>query len=456
MFRFDGVRFTLWTPENGEKVRGSSIFRLFGSRDGSLYIGTDIGLARITNGHVYNYTESLRWPGPFAEDAQGSIWVGDNFNAGSKNTLCKIGKESLSCVGTKDGFVCMNGTAVMSDRAGSVWIGSEEGICRWQQGKKPENFPLPYLSRPDMEFNWIYALASTGSDALWAGIPIQGEGYGLLSFSMGRWRSYVARGIDGTKLPVVSLRSDNHHSLWIGTRAKGLYKLSAGKLDRFDMADGLSGDTIERIFEDREGDLWVVTDGGLDMFRDLPVIQYTARDGLPDNQGNAIAAQNDGTVWIGAKGALVRIKNDGISTITPKTGLPASDVHELFSDSHNRLWVAGGRQLYLYKDNRFFVVRDHNNTDLGYVDNITEDRDHHLWISVEIFSTGKNSILPIARSSVVEKYDMSVLTGGASANVLAPNPDGGLWVGTTKHGLLWLHNGAFARVEANVFTGRVT
>ncbi len=455
LFRFDGVRFTLWTPKSGETLRGSYIVRLFGSRDGSLYIGTDVGLARITNGHVYNYTESLIWPGPFAEDSQGAIWMGDFENSGNDNTLCKVGKENLSCFGTKDGFDCINGTAIMSDKAGSVWIGSQEGICRWQQGKKPENFPLPYLSRPNMGYDWVHALASTGDGTLWAGIPIQGEGYGLLTFSMGKWRSYVTQGIDGTKLPVRFLLSDRRHSLWIGTRAKGLYRLNAGKLDHFDIADGLSGDTVRKMFEDREGDLWVVTDNGLDMFRDLPVITYTTRDGMPDNEALAIAAQDDGTVWVGARGALVRITNEGFSTITPKTGLPTSEVHELFRDSHNQLWVGGGQQLYLYKNDHFIGVRDHNRTELGEVTAMTEDRNHHLWVSVLDDSTGRGYILRIAASRVAARYGMFVPTNGQVPNALAPNPLGGLWVGSLTHGLFWFHNGAFERIDANLFTERV-
>ena len=38
----------------------------------------------------------------------------------------------------------------------------------------------------------------------------------------------------------------------------------------FRRSDGLSGDFVIRLFEDREGNIWVATVDGLDRFRDLP------------------------------------------------------------------------------------------------------------------------------------------------------------------------------------------
>jgi ligand-binding sensor domain-containing protein len=57
------------------------------------------------------------------------------------------------------------------------------------------------------------------------------------------------------------LRSRNG-SLWIGT-SQGLLHLHQGRVNRFSAVDGLSGDYVEKIFEDGEGDVWVATEDGL-------------------------------------------------------------------------------------------------------------------------------------------------------------------------------------------------
>jgi len=48
-------------------------------------------------------------------------------------------------------------------------------------------------------------------------------------------------------------------------------------LDVFSQADGLSGDFVSAIFEDREGNIWVATIDGLDRFRESAVATSSYR-----------------------------------------------------------------------------------------------------------------------------------------------------------------------------------
>ena len=48
----------------------------------------------------------------------------------------------------------------------------------------------------------------------------------------------------------------------------------------FSESDGLSGDDIYDLFEDREDNIWVGTINGLDRFRELPVVTYSKNQGL--------------------------------------------------------------------------------------------------------------------------------------------------------------------------------
>jgi signal transduction histidine kinase/ligand-binding sensor domain-containing protein len=438
LLRFDGVRFTPWASQGGEQLKGTNVLNLLGTHDGSLYVGTLQELARITNGRVYNYRSSIYKPGPFVEDAEASIWMTDYLNFTAANTLCRLGPETMACLGTKDGLKCLDGSALLSDHRGSLWLGSREGICHWQQTIGPEFYPT----------GGVLALGRTRDGALWAGTGTTGEGHGLLRFSEGKWRSFVTRDVDGTKLPAATLLADSHSSLWIGTKSQGLYRLQAGQLERFDTADGLSSNNIRRILEDREGDIWVVTDRGVDMFRDLPVTSYAMREGMPYANPYGITAQEDGTIWIGTKGGgLVRFRNNVFSTVTPTNGQPYSCT--LFSDSQNQLWISDCTQrLYLYKDGRFQAVKDNGNPDLGWVGSIVEDREHHVWASTQNTTTGKVSLLMIEGLHVATRIAESyVPTGGETASFLAADPHGGLWVEESQHGIFHLLDGTFERTN---------
>jgi ligand-binding sensor domain-containing protein len=81
----------------------------------------------------------------------------------------------------------------------------------------------------------------------------------------------------------MTLFKDAHGAVWIGTESDGLYRLYQGKAEHFSSRDGLSGDTVWTIAEDREGTLWVATDKGLDSFHDLPVLALSKTEfGIPE------------------------------------------------------------------------------------------------------------------------------------------------------------------------------
>ncbi len=92
--------------------------------------------------------------------------------------------------------------------------------------------------------------------------------------------------------------------LWIGTANNGLYHVHAGRAEHFGGADGLSSDSVQSFYEDREGNVWVATSRGIDRFHDTPVISFSIREGLTSEDADSVFAADDGTVWIGNLQAL--------------------------------------------------------------------------------------------------------------------------------------------------------
>jgi signal transduction histidine kinase/ligand-binding sensor domain-containing protein len=258
---------------------------------------------------------------------------------------------------------------------------------------------------------------------------------------------------------VTCLVADRQNSLWIGTEGKGLYKLANEKLDHFDMTDGLSGNVVKEVFEDREGNLWVVTDGGLDELRDLPVTSYGVRDGLFDETAMSVATTKDGTVWVGTRHALNALKPGNLAFSYTRGGheLPTSDAGYLYRDSRNRLWVSGGQKLFLYQNGRFTPVIGETGEKIGEVISMAEDIRHNLWVSVQVVGAQarENALLLVRNLHVADKIPSPLNAGGHTLYSLAPNPQGGLWVGSWVNGLFWFHDGRFDQVKPNGYDGQV-
>ncbi|WP_353066924.1 two-component regulator propeller domain-containing protein [Tunturibacter psychrotolerans] len=438
--RFDGMRFTHWTPPVGERLPGQEVSQLLGGRDGSLYVGTELGLARVTNGHVYQYPEKQRLPGPFLEDSHNDIWMGqaDWEPSGQPRMFCKIGDLHISCVSTRDGFGCNRGFSIASERPGSIWVGSEDSICHWQAGTKPQTYHLPNVDY-SKSFSYVVALVADQDGTIWAGRRDSGKSGGLLQFSNGIWKSYKASNVDGSKISVNRLLFDHNRSLWIGSETSGLYRLSNGRLDHYDTTDGLSGNNIYSIFEDREHDLWVVTSGGIGEFRDLAVISFTASQGLSSENASAVAARADGSVWAGTFHGIDVYQGQTFSNL--KFSNSYTDL--LYNDSQGVMWAGAGEKLLSYRGKDFIEATGPKGMKIHYAAAMTQDTRHQLWISDIDQSSREKALYRLEGAHVVAKFK----TPENQTLFLAPNLRGGLWAGGYVHGLFWFHDGQFETVK---------
>ena len=116
-------------------------------------------------------------------------------------------------------------------------------------------------------------------------------------------------------LKPTSMLYDRDGALWIGTQDRGLIHVSRGRVDRFTKSDGLSGDFVAKIFEDREGNVWVATLEGLNRFRALAVPTISVRQGLSTSSVVSVLADQDGTVWLGTVNGLNRWKDGRIDPV---------------------------------------------------------------------------------------------------------------------------------------------
>jgi ligand-binding sensor domain-containing protein len=108
----------------------------------------------------------------------------------------------------------------------------------------------------------VFDVVAGPSESIWAAVDGVGPDLGVRYYSNGKWAPYVVPGFDGTKVNSHALFVDRDNSLWIGTENDGLYRVHDGVADHFGITDGLSGNSVVLFYEDHEGDLWVVTEGG--------------------------------------------------------------------------------------------------------------------------------------------------------------------------------------------------
>jgi len=434
LYRYDGDRFLRWNPPAGTHLPGSTIYSLLADRDGSLWIGTDAGLAHLSGGHLKNYFENEGLISGFYQAPDGTVWFGiHSFSKNESKVLCGIRNSSVHCYGDKDGLEqqIMAAAIFARDDAGYLWMGTPTSVVRW----KPSSPPL-VLSPKALESNsgqmGAKALIFDRDGSLLVGITGNRSGQGLQRLRGDKWSTVSAPNFDGSKLPVLVLFRDAHDALWIGTRSDGLYRLYQGKAEHFSSRDGLSGDTVWAITEDREGTLWVATDKGLDSFHDTPVLALSLTEfGVPELDN--IVTTRDGTLWVGGMGGLFTL-NKGVPGVTSRGGnLGHKQVTAIFEDRRGRMWIGLDDTLNLLTGNSFHPAHAMGGR-LGMIVSIAEDKDGKLWA----VSLGPpRHIVRIDPDTLLA----TLVPDMPQVSKIASDRHGGFWLGLNNGDLDHLDNG---------------
>ncbi len=418
LLRFDGVRAVPWQPPADQHLLSSTIYSLLAARDGTLWIGTSKGLAGWKEGKLTTYAELAgHYIFAIIEDHEGTIWASGLTATVGK--LCAIRNGNAKCYG-EDGALGRGIMSLYKDSKGTLWAGVREGLWRWKPGP-PKFFSLPG------EPNGIRAL---GEDT--DGTLLVGWKGGLWRFLDGKTEAYpIPRSL---QFRAQGLLRDRDGGLWIGTQGRGVVHVHDGRTDVFSVSDGLSGEEVDRVFQDREGTIWMVTPDGLDRFRDFAVATISVNQGLSDVNVGSIVADIDGTVWL-ANRTLQRWKNGRVvSDDKDEQKFGRHNPHSLFRDHRGRIWVCT-RDGVGYFENKLFIPAA--GIPGGVVHGITEDAAGNVWIANQ-----DAGLFRVSAPGEVQKILMESLGRKDMIYALAGDPvEGGLWVGFFKGSIAYLRDG---------------
>ena len=413
LYRFDGVRAVPWQPPAGQQLPDSIITALLVARDGTLWIGTFKGLASWKDGKLTLYSELAgQFINDLLEDRESTIWV-----AGSAipppGKLCAIRNGAVQCEG-ENGMFGIGIVSFYEDRKGNLWAGAPKGFWRWKPGR-PEFFSMP-------NEDYVMGLAEDEEGNLLIGVR-----GGIKRMVNGRIDAYPVAGL-ARKVSVLRLLRDRDGALWIGTYGGGLVHVHQGKTDVFSEKDGLSGDEVSHLVEDREGNIWSTTGNGLDRFRPLSISTISTKQGLLAQAAYSLCAK-DGRVWIGTDKGLDKWNHGEISAFGTGKGVRKPDgrlngeiPQSLFQDSSGQIWVSTPREFGRLDGERFVPV---HGLPSGIVHDIAETGPGHLWLAYQ-----EAGLLQLFQGKIVRRIPWAELKPKDFGWTLAADPSQkGVWVG---------------------------
>jgi len=317
-------------------------------------------------------------------------------------------------------------------REGDIWLGTRDaGLFRITGGRTLS------MSR-DLSDLKVNALAPDRGSELWIGTD-----NGIV-----RWNgtTLTNSGVPASLVGVqaLALRVDRDANLWIGTNPGGLARLNARGVSWINGQRTSAEEPVTALFEDREGNLWAGSADGLERIRDSPFVTYSLAEGMPSENNGPIFADPEGRLWFApVQGGLWWLREDKRVRLT-EAGLPDDVVYSI-TGGRDGLWL--GRQIggltHLRSKQDSFIA-DTYTTAQGLAQNsvysVYESRDGSVWAGT---LSGGVSRLNQGRFSTYTSKD-----GLASNTVasIAEDSDGTMWFATPS-GLSALTSGRWRTFE---------
>lgn len=421
LLRFDGAVFVPVSPPPDQKPVSTRITALYGTRDGSLLIGTSTQLLRLKDGRFYLYRSPVGLFSLVREAPDGRIWATRQHTPDYLGPLCEVHASSLDCYGPQQGVPFKDAGPLAIEKSGRLWVASANKIVRWQSGRSEVFAPAALARKEGLEGFKSVVVAADGT--IWSGVIDAGSGLGLQHLANGIWSPFVSQDVDSSTWEVTSLLFDRDDSLWIGTANDGLYRIARSRVDHFGVRDGLSADSVSDLLEDREGNLWVATASGIDKFRPTRVITFSSRQGLSSDGVNAVLASRNGAIWISNATALDKLENEKITSYGQSRGLPGRAPTALFEDARGRLWVGVDDGVAVFDHGRFTRV-DSAGSAIGPILEFAAGPGETVW--------GITATVPsrIVRMSALKVLEIVPAPQGIRFYPLASSPDGSLLMGS--------------------------
>jgi PAS domain S-box-containing protein len=301
LYRFDGLVFERYEPQSGGPFPVRSVNSLLALPNGDLWIGFSSGvISLLRHGNATNFgvregvPNGVIWS--LAGDREGTIW------AATDGGLLRLEGRRWKEVGKDWSFPGKSAVAIFLDRQGALWVSTEDTLVFLPPGAKR-------FQPAGTRVGQVTQIAQASNGKLW--MAETSRSVRPMPLSDRRQPP------DETEVQVGSggILFDNEGALWITTLGDGLRRAPApellkGKIKEFSTAvepftekDGLSDDYARKILQDREGNIWVATNNGLDRFRKTNLVPLV----LPFKPRFAALARGDaGDAWVENPGSMVR------------------------------------------------------------------------------------------------------------------------------------------------------
>ncbi|HEX8515031.1 MAG TPA: two-component regulator propeller domain-containing protein [Bacteroidia bacterium] len=469
--------------------------------NGNLWIGTLSGLTRYNGREfkVYSRTDSLAedWVTSLCKEKNGNIlfghWAGgvSMFNSKTQKienlnleeftrfkTVTSITQDNtgrfwiategagvfvydpankkMVTLTRKDGLSSDNIYNVCADQKGNMWVGTDIGITIYDS-KGLSVHSILNLGN-GLHSNRITCISLVNENEMWIGSADAGvmvlkvkDDFSVKlpvkAIENAGQRIDMKNGLESTFINCIT--EDRTHNVWIGTTGGGAVKcvpfpskdrgeaINKAVVYNYNTKQGLNYFNANAIFQDRENNVWIGTDIGLNEYHGERFQVYDEADSLTNNLVWTTLCDRDGNLWLGTNDGISKIsfsyseinhkQNHSLKNYNTKDGLSSNVILSSFEDSKGNLWFGtgfGGVCRFDKSSGRFEIINKEGGLAGDVVFTICEDKDGNMW-----FGTKEGASRYDHATKIFRNYTVADGLGGNNVYRIFKDSRGNLWFG---------------------------
>lgn len=478
--RYDGQSFKVFKniPLDSSSLPENYVMSLLETKDGTLWIGTwGGGLCKYNA--MYETFSKKDSPSPdddyiqcLFEDKKNNLWFGTTsggLNLLNRKTGALIAYHKKG--GGRNKFPADNITFITDDQKAFLWIGTwDDGLIRFDpQTESFKHFTHNPSDTKTISHNGVWHILNDNDDYLWLSTFAGVDLLNLHSYEIFRQPNFSTEEKNLLTTPIRQIIKNHSGKYWIGLYEygglfyydkneliKGIGKnVLSHFLNEEDNTKSLSSNRIRWMYEDRNNNLWIGTEDGLNK---LPATKQFAqyrrfplrKSSLGGKVVSAILEDANRTLWVGFGGGgfdKIDLKSGAISHFNnySSTGNSLSnyDVTTIYEDKKGNIWIGtrdGGLNQFFPQTGKFLHylhdAKIPSSINSNWVQQILETNDGHFLIGtndgLQIFDREKKTFKPFAPS--IDRQGKSLPTR-FSVNALFEDKERNLWIGTWLDGL---------------------
>jgi ligand-binding sensor domain-containing protein/serine phosphatase RsbU (regulator of sigma subunit) len=432
--------FNNLTVENG--LSQGQILSAFQDDDGVMWFGTNGGGIIKYDGHNYEYlTDKDGLADNFVycivKDKNGNLLIGTS-NGLSVYYPKNISSKKFKNYSTKNGLGNNLIFTILFDRNNDALLGTSRGISKFADtlcsalkfDKKLDTSSVFHLFYDSKENLWCSTLGNgvfnyTGTDTknyttengiqnnMVFGVLERSEnvywfltGEGISEFYHEKIKHINPSKIDSSAT-YYSYYVDKNNALWLGT-SNGLIKCINNNFYVFKKQNGLVDNSIWKIIQDRELNLWFVSDqNGISQLASERFYGFTSKDGLIQDAIKRVYQDKTGDYWVGTKSGLNVISENKFISYKNTDLNGISDINTITQDINGNYLIGTSNGLIIYNGKAFqrILCKD-KESQFNSIYDIFCDNENNIWLGTPIgvarFTNG--FIEPFEKSFITKNY----------------------------------------------------